>query len=357
MRRKFFPCKDPRSLLPTPYSPLPILTLFLAFSLFPSCQRNAVPEPVVENEVEFVLAAVSGETAPAQSAWQEPVFILIPERGLPGEPVTIVCNEDMGTRNFLAVLMDSRSRRLTKAFFFNLPLEEQDCMAAILAIPSTAASGDAVIRIESSDGMIKDLPFIIDSRKFASETISLNEDNTALRTVPDPQKTAESEQLWAILHERGKDIFFTGAFTPPVTSTRRTSFYGDRRTYSYVDNTSDTTIHAGIDFGVPTGTPVIACGAGRVVLARPRIVTGNTVVLEHLPGVFSLYYHMDSITVLEGMILETGVLLGRSGSTGLATGPHLHWEIRVSGEYADPDIFLSRPVLDKKDILNRMSNN
>ena len=65
---------------------------------------------------------------------------------------------------------------------------------------------------------------------------------------------------------------------------------------------------------------------------------------------------MDSIAVREGMILETGALLGQSGSTGLATGPHLHWEIRVSGEYADPDSFLSRRVLDKKDILNRMMN-
>jgi murein DD-endopeptidase MepM/ murein hydrolase activator NlpD len=65
---------------------------------------------------------------------------------------------------------------------------------------------------------------------------------------------------------------------------------------------------------------------------------------------------MDSIAVSEGSIVEEGAFLGESGSTGLATGPHLHWEIRVSTENADPDAFLSRPVLDKEDILNKLTN-
>jgi murein DD-endopeptidase MepM/ murein hydrolase activator NlpD len=109
-----------------------------------------------------------------------------------------------------------------------------------------------------------------------------------------------------------------------------------------------------VDIGVPTGTEVHASAAGKVALARYRIVTGNTVVLEHLPGVFSLYYHMDSIAVSEGSVVQAGGVLGESGSTGLATGPHLHWEIRVSTENTDPDFFLSRPVLDKNDIINKI---
>jgi murein DD-endopeptidase MepM/ murein hydrolase activator NlpD len=99
----------------------------------------------------------------------------------------------------------------------------------------------------------------------------------------------------------------------------------------------------------------MASGRGRVVLARERLLTGNSVILEHLPGVYSLYYHLDSMAVNEGEIVETGQVLGRSGATGLATGPHLHWEIRVSGENADPDAFLSQPILDKNDIIYRMS--
>jgi murein DD-endopeptidase MepM/ murein hydrolase activator NlpD len=93
-----------------------------------------------------------------------------------------------------------------------------------------------------------------------------------------------------------------------------------------------------------------------VVLARNRIVTGNSVIIEHLPGVYSLYYHLDSIDAAEGAIVAAGERLGLSGATGLATGPHLHWEIRVSGENTDPDILMARPVLDKDALLSRLYN-
>ena len=113
-------------------------------------------------------------------------------------------------------------------------------------------------------------------------------------------------------------------------------------------------IHTGIDYGVPKGAAVRACASGKVALARSRIVTGNSVVLEHLPGVYSLSYHLDSIKVSKGDLVDAGVLLGLSGATGLATGPHLHWEIRVSGEYSDPDAFMRRAVLDKDEILSNL---
>ena len=322
---------------------------------------------------------------PASATAEGPRIVLIPPDARPGDPVTVAYSDTFGAqgagpRNLEAVLVDSKGRRIEKALFFNLPLPESAASegteasegaavsegtaatgerkfrAAILAVPTTAVSGNAVIRVESADGVIQDLPFVIDSREFTSETIPLDQENTDLRVKPDPEKTAESEQLWAILSRTGTEIYAGGPFTPPVSSTRRTSFYGDRRIYEYNDGTEDTTIHAGIDYGVPKGTEVRACARGKVVLAKLRIVTGNTVILEHLPGLYSLYYHMDKIAVSQGAIVEAGTLLGLSGSTGLATGPHLHWEIRVSTEFADPDAFLARPVLDKTDIFNKLTN-
>ena len=350
-----------------------LLLILLLLFLSPACSK-ANDQTLSENtaaKAELVLAGNTGDITGNTSVDKEdnsteppiqfsgPCFVLIPERARPGEPVTIVFGDNFAgkqLRNPEAVLLDSRERRITKAAFFNLPTEDGELMAAILAIPTTALTGNAAIRIETRDGVLKDLPFIIESREFISETIPLNQENTDLRTVPDPQKTAESDHLYKILSTTGKDIYGGGQFMPPVSSTRRTSYFGDRRVYRYADNSSDTSIHAGIDYGVPTGTEVRACAAGKVVFAGPRIVTGNSVILEHLPGIYSLYYHMDSISITEGAIVETSVLLGLSGSTGLATGPHLHWEIRVSGENADPDAFISRAVLDKKDILNRMKD-
>ena len=283
-----------------------------------------------------------------------PRFALCPAEVRPGEPVTVAYSDDFdSTETLEAILLDSRGKQLAKAKFFTV---EQELKAAILAVPSTAVPETAYISIESAVRVVRILSLTITGRDFISETIPLNQVNTDLRTVPDPQKTAESGQLWRILSRTGTEIYSGNQFMPPVTSTRRTSFFGDRRVYRYASGSSDTTIHAGVDFGVPTGTEVRACAAGKVVLARSRIVTGNSVILEHLPGIYSLYYHMDRIGVSEGTIVEAGSLLGLSGSTGLATGPHLHWEIRVSGEYADPDAFMGRAVLDKNDILNKLTN-
>jgi murein DD-endopeptidase MepM/ murein hydrolase activator NlpD len=254
-----------------------------------------------------------------------------------------------------AVLITTQGE-ICRASFFNCPSrgEEGGFMAALLGVPTGARPGPARVVIENPSGRLAELPLLIEGRNFAAETIDLDEANTELRRVQDPQKTAESKHLWSLLSSAGKALYDPGPFSSPVSSTRRTSFFGDRRVFRYSDGSRDTSVHAGIDYGVPRGTAVRACAAGRVVLARPRIVTGNSVVIEHLPGVYSLYYHLDTIAVTEGGMVQTASLLGTSGSTGLATGPHLHWEIRIAGENTDPDALMARPLLDRDAILARL---
>jgi murein DD-endopeptidase MepM/ murein hydrolase activator NlpD len=283
-------------------------------------------------------------------------YAIIPETPAPGEPVTIGISAGGAYSIKSAVLFTTGGKKLSTAAFFDLSAEEENLKAAVLAVPATAQPGFAVIYIEGNSGTVTEIPLVIRERQFESEEIALNEVLTGIRTDPDPQKTAESEQLWAILSRTGTSIYYTGNFIPPVRSTRRTSLFGDRRVYRYSTGRSDTSIHAGVDYGVPTGTPVLACAGGKVLLARFRIVTGNSVVIEHLPGVYSLYYHLDKIEIDEGVQVAAGTQLGLSGATGLATGPHLHWEIRVSGENTDPDAFIQRPILDKDAILAKMGN-
>jgi murein DD-endopeptidase MepM/ murein hydrolase activator NlpD len=76
-------------------------------------------------------------------------------------------------------------------------------------------------------------------------------------------------------------------------------------------------------------------------------MTGNTVIIEHLPGVFTVYFHMASISVKEGDLVGPGEHVGTVGMTGFATGPHLHWEAVVSGIAVDPDSLARQPLLDK----------
>jgi hypothetical protein len=272
-------------------------------------------------------------------------YAVIPDNPRPGEPVTIAI---ITTAKHALLVRDEKE--FSKAEFFSIP----GYMTAVLAIPSTMNPGKALIRIENDIGLLCEIPFVIADRKFVSEIIELNPTLTGIRTDPSPQRTEEANLLWKIMTTFGDQVYHTGTFVPPVTSTRRTSFFGDRRVFKYSTGSSDTSIHAGVDYGVPTGTAVTACGAGKVILARPRIVTGNSVVLEHAPGIYSIYYHLDKIEVEEGSLVNTGALLGLSGSTGLATGPHLHWEIRVNSENTDPDAFVARPIIDKEAINSKM---
>jgi peptidoglycan hydrolase-like protein with peptidoglycan-binding domain len=95
--------------------------------------------------------------------------------------------------------------------------------------------------------------------------------------------------------------------------------------------------HPGIDLPAPTGTPVAAAATGRVVFAgRDAGGYGKLVELEHVEGVVTMYAHLSAISVQVGQALALGARVGRVGSTGEATGPHLHFEVRVRGAAVDP---------------------
>ncbi len=94
--------------------------------------------------------------------------------------------------------------------------------------------------------------------------------------------------------------------------------------------------HAGIDFRSPLGTPVHASAAAEVSFSGDLYYTGKTVILDHGQGLFSIYAHLDSLACSKGMSLERGDLLGRVGSSGRSTGPHLHWGVKLRGDRIDP---------------------
>lgn len=236
----------------------------------------------------------------------------------------------------------------------------EDVWYVLFGIPSTAVAGDAEVRIAASpaalhgnDDETRAASYIysrtvtVGDRAFRRETIPLNGSLTAIRADPDPRKVEESQILWALLNTTDVDArFHVGRFRMPVEEFRYTSRFGDRRTYAYSDGGTAGAIHNGEDLAAPTGTPIVAPARGRVTMATDRIVTGGTVVIEHLPGVYSLYYHLSSIDVSVGDHVATGQRIGAVGSTGLSTGPHLHWEIRVAGVAVDPKLFVERPRLD-----------
>jgi Membrane proteins related to metalloendopeptidases len=94
--------------------------------------------------------------------------------------------------------------------------------------------------------------------------------------------------------------------------------------------------HTGADFPALTGTAVHATQAGRVVLAEELYFSGNTVIVDHGLGVYSLYGHLSVIDVTTGDNVKAGSVLGKVGATGRVTGPHLHWGMTVNRARVDP---------------------
>ncbi len=180
-------------------------------------------------------------------------------------------------------------------------------------------------------------------KDYPNEDVPLDGKNTAIRKDLGKKRLEEIRVLYELFAARRAEApRFRGPWAAPVKSTRRTSEYGERRTYVYADGTREPSPHLGIDYGVPSGTAVFASGSGVVVMARERISTGWTVAIEHLPGVYSLYYHCDKLFVNEGDAVATGQHIANSGCTGLSTGPHLHHEYRVGSVPVSPDWFYGR---------------
>jgi murein DD-endopeptidase MepM/ murein hydrolase activator NlpD len=117
---------------------------------------------------------------------------------------------------------------------------------------------------------------------------------------------------------------------------RTTGRFGDQRTL----NGKKGSVHYGLDITGPRGSPIAASNDGVVAIARDAYMSGKTVVLWHGAGVFTLYFHLDRIDVRTGDRVKRGQRIGRLGSTGRSTGPHLHWAARVDGLLVDPESLL-----------------
>ena len=112
--------------------------------------------------------------------------------------------------------------------------------------------------------------------------------------------------------------------------------FGDRRTYLYQNKAVDQQTHLGEDLASLVNSPVYAGNSGVVVLAEPLGIYGQSVILDHGLGVFSSYSHLNQIDVKVGDKVDKGAVLGRTGTTGLAVGDHLHFAINLQGEFVDP---------------------
>jgi len=154
-------------------------------------------------------------------------------------------------------------------------------------------------------------------------------------TAPDPEemrliardKEIKAEAFKTLSAERE----WKGSFQRPVTADI-SDVFGVQRVF----NGAVQSTHQGLDFRVPTGTPVAAVNGGTVILAQSLYFEGNCVVIDHGQGLLTLYLHLSEMRVKAGERVDKGQQIGLSGGTGRATGPHLHLAVRWQGVYLNP---------------------
>jgi len=141
----------------------------------------------------------------------------------------------------------------------------------------------------------------------------------------------ESELMRSIYDSTSPDWLGEGPFVLPTVGRVNPNF-GRRRVF----NDQPRSQHSGVDISTPHGTPVLASNSGRVVLNHGLYYAGNTVVIDHGLGLFTIYLHLSRMLVEEGAFVRKGDPIGEVGATGRVTGPHLHWSVRIRGSRVDP---------------------
>ncbi len=205
---------------------------------------------------------------------------------------------------------------------------------ALSAVPLEAAAGVRTLEARLVDEFEAEhvVQHVLEIRPNPRPVELLEIPASTLAVVTPAGRELEAETLATAFAQVSPEPRWADPFLLPIEG-RDTSGFGAPRRYGVGGNVS---YHLGADLAAPTGTPIVATNDGVVRVAGMFPIKGGLVVLDHGHGVTSLYFHQSVIEVAVGAVVVRGDTLGYVGSTGLSTGPHLHWEMRVNGVPTDP---------------------
>lgn len=214
--------------------------------------------------------------------------------------------------------------------------EEGQRWIAVVGIPLSVKPGRQSLQVNGSSSYT--LHFDVLPRKYREQRITLKNKRQVNPNAQDMQRIDREMKLQNAAYRQ-----FT-ATTPsnmqldaPVQG-HLSSPFGLRRFF----NGEERNPHSGLDFAVPAGTPVKAPANGVVILTGNLFFNGNTVFIDHGQGLITMYCHLSAIDVVKGDQVKHGDVIGKVGSTGRATGPHLHWNVSLNDARVDPSIFIGR---------------
>ena len=174
--------------------------------------------------------------------------------------------------------------------------------------------------------------------KFAVEHLKLPKDKVDLDDKAAARWKAEQEDIRKALAEESAMRLWQAGFIEPVHG-KRTGIFGSVR----IMNGQARNPHNGEDIGAPLGTDVLASNDGVVRLTVDHIFSGRGIYVDHGLGLYSMYFHLSDVLVKEGDLIKAGQVIGKVGATGRATGPHLHWGMKMNGARVNPYALLELP--------------
>lgn len=214
--------------------------------------------------------------------------------------------------------------------FAGLPLRffpHEDGYAALVGIDAFTEPGLYDLELTGS-GDRPWRPFVqsvpVNSSNYSVQSLIFGEEYNALLA---PEVRAEEDAFLSTIYTRfTEEKSWDTLFQYPVTTTIVTGPYGDGRSYN---NGPVEIYHTGVDFSGAVGTPILSPAPGTIVYTGTLQLRGNAVIIDHGLGVMSAYFHLSEIFVNEGDVVTAGQPIGAGGDTGLSTGPHLHWDLRI----------------------------
>ena len=216
-------------------------------------------------------------------------------------------------------------------------MEDEGRYWALAGINALTAPGDYPLMLEAAEVESGDLltmqeRFTVTKAGFGTYNVVVSAERQGLLAADVVE--AERKKVNAVYAGVRGEQLWSGTFGLPLAGDIRvTAPFGQRRSYNGGPVAS---YHSGQDLGADKGVPVLAPITGTVALAEPLNVRGGAVILDHGLGVFTGFWHLSRIDVTVGQTVGRGEVIGLVGNSGLSTGPHLHWEMRVLGVPVDP---------------------
>ena len=204
----------------------------------------------------------------------------------------------------------------------------------IIGIPLAASPGRASVIVRTEDGS-RALGYDIADHAYPTQALQVAPKHVDLSARDLARFNREKPLLEHALSTYSDVPPNVVALQPPVPGIRSSSF-GSRRVF----NGQGRNPHTGMDIAAATGEPVLAAATGQVVGVGDFFFNGQTVIVDHGSGWLTLYCHLSRIDVKDGQLVTPATRLGLVGSTGRATGPHLHFGVMLNRAWVDPDLFL-----------------